>query len=255
MTPEPPAHLSRVLWDAREAAFPAGEFVGQESFVTAGQVLALARHGIEGTGARVLDLCCGVGGPGLLVARELGCGYLGVDADRDSIATARERAARAGVPAVFAVRRVPPVPRGPFDAVLLFETVLAFRDKDALLSEVARALRPRGRLVLTVEEGSPLTGREQRLMPGSDTVWPVTRSDLTDSLERCGLRVVYEDDLTRAHAEVAGALADSYAGLLGDLAGPELETVSGLVVAHRLWSEWLGSRRIRKLAVVAERVG
>ncbi|HEU5242425.1 MAG TPA: hypothetical protein VFU25_10435, partial [Ornithinibacter sp.] len=72
--------LDDVLWRAREAAFPAGEFVGQESFMTAGEIRSLAaRAGIR-PGVSVLDLCCGVGGAGLFVTRELGCRYLGVDA-------------------------------------------------------------------------------------------------------------------------------------------------------------------------------
>ncbi len=72
------ARLEEVLYEARSRAFPPGEFVGQESFVTAGEVLALARRAGIDRATRVLDLCCGRGGPGLHIVERLGCAYAGV---------------------------------------------------------------------------------------------------------------------------------------------------------------------------------
>ena len=247
--------LDQALWEARRAAFPPGEFVGQESFVTARQVGALAGHGGIGAGARVLDLCCGVAGPGLLLVGERRCRYLGVDADAEAIAGARDRAAAAGIRADFDVATVPPVPAGRFDVVLLLETLLAFRAKDPLLSGVAAALDPGGRFVFTVEEGAPLSAVERDRMPGSDTVWPVTLSALGWALEHAGLRTVWQEDWTRNHADTAGALAASYADLLVTVPhGPDRDAVASLVDSHRIWEEWLRAGRIRKFAVVAERV-
>ena len=62
---------------AREAAYPAGEYVGQESFMRAAEIRRLARHAGIGPGVSVLDLCCGIGrsgpvdrdGAGLLLSR------------------------------------------------------------------------------------------------------------------------------------------------------------------------------------------
>ncbi len=88
----------------------------------------------------MLDLCCGVAGPRRFLTRELACDYLGVDARAAALAVARERAR--DLPCRFAVGRVPPLPAGPFDVVLLLETMLAFADKDGLAREVAAALRP-----------------------------------------------------------------------------------------------------------------
>ena len=170
--------LDEALWEARRAAFPPGEFVGQESFVTAHQIRTLAGHGGIGAGTRVLDLCCGVAGPGLLLVSEHHCRYLGVDAESGSIAAARARAASTGLRADFEVVRVPPVPTGRFDVVLLLETLLAFRAKDPLLRGVASALTGGGRFVFTVEEGAILRTVELDRMPGADTVWPVTLSAL-----------------------------------------------------------------------------
>ena len=79
-----------------------------------------ARAGI-GAGVCVLDVGCGVGGPGQLLAGETGCGYLGADFSASAVAIARERAPELR----FAVTYVPPLPDGPFDVVLLLEAMLA----------------------------------------------------------------------------------------------------------------------------------
>src|SRR5204862_7430356 len=111
-----------------------GEFVEQESFMTAGEIFALALQAGIGTGVTVLDLCCGVAGPGRFLARELGCAYLGVDASASAVALARERADDR--PCRFAVAQVPPLPAGALDVVLLLETLLAFAAKDALVRAI-----------------------------------------------------------------------------------------------------------------------
>ena len=74
------APFDRALQRARVSAYAPGEFVEQESFMTAGEIRALAVQAGIGPGVTVLDLCCGIAGPGRYVTRELGCDYLGVDA-------------------------------------------------------------------------------------------------------------------------------------------------------------------------------
>jgi hypothetical protein len=249
------AAVDRATWSARAAAFPAGEFVGQESPVQASEVLALARRAGVGPGVAVLDLCCGVAGPGRLVAAELGCDYRGVDEDAGAVALAQEAAAAAGLACRFEVARVPPLPPGPVEVVLLLETLLAFRDKAALLHAVTSALPVGGRFAFTVEEGSPLTVAEAAAMPAADTVWPVPLLELLAGLRLSGLAVRWVEDRTSAHLEVFRALRQAYAAertalveQLGD------EPVADLLASHDLWCTWLRERRVRKLAVVAERV-
>ncbi len=234
------------------AAYPPGEFVEQESFMRAGEILSISRTAGVGPGVSVLDLCCGVAGPGRFVTSELGCTYLGVDLSSGAIALARARAA--GLSCRFEVRQVPPVPGGPFDVVLLLETMLAFREKGALLGDVSRALVPGGRFAFTVEEGPALTEAEQELMPNADTVWPIPLTELVCLLSRAGLHVRSIQECTRSHRLVIDALIASFhaertaiAADLGDGA------TAGLLAAHRLWSAWMKTGRIRKFAIVAEK--
>src|SRR3954449_3158883 len=175
----------RALHGARVSAYPAGDLVGQERFMTAGEIRALAERAGIGRGVAVLDLCCGVGGPGRWITRELGCDSLGVDASASAVAIARQRAGDR--PCRFAIGQIPPLPAGSFDVALLLETMLAFPDKDALLRAIGAALEPGGRFAFTVEAGPPLTAGERAALPDADTVW--LTDDVSALLRPAGLAV------------------------------------------------------------------
>jgi SAM-dependent methyltransferase len=248
------APFDRALRRARTAAYAPGEFVGQESFMTAGEIRTLAAQAGVGPGVAVLDLCCGVAGPGRFLARELGCAYVGVDASASAVAIARERAT--DLPCRFEIARIPPLPAGPFDVVLLLETMLAFEDKDALVREIFPALRPGGRFAFTLEDGVPLTAAERAAMPDADTVWLTPLYEMAASLERAGLAVTWQEDHSRAHRAVAQALRDAFAADAEDIAAHiGRQALDQLLAAHRLWIEWLDEGRVRKLALVSERTG
>jgi SAM-dependent methyltransferase len=247
------APFHRALHRARLAAYAPGEFAGQESFMTATEIRALGERAGIARGTSVLDLCCGIAGPGRLLTRELGCEYLGVDASASAIAIARE-AAR-DLPCRFAVAQVPPLPDGTFDVVLLLETLLAFADKGPLLREVAAALPLGGRFAFTVEEGTPLTEAEAARMPDADTVWLTPLDELLASLCDAGLAVRWTEDSSTAHLEVFEALHEAFsAGRVSIARQVGDRAVEELLASHDLWCRWLRSGRVRKLALVAERV-
>jgi SAM-dependent methyltransferase len=240
------------LHRAREAAYPPGEYVGQESFMRAGEIRHLARRARIGRDVPVLDLCCGTGGPGRLIAAESGCRYLGVDYSASAVHIARELAG--DLPSRFEVARVPPLPDGPFEVVLLLETMLAFSDPRALLRAVADALEPGGRFACTVEVGRPLTRAERARMPDADTVFLVGSAQLRAGLRDAGLTVTWQEECSVPHSATAAALLRSFrteAAEIGRQIGER--AVSELITAHELWTEWLGSGRVRKLALVAEK--
>ncbi len=246
------APYDRALQRARKSAYAAGEFVGQESFMRAGEIRGLAGRAGIAPGVSVLDLCCGVAGPGRFITRELGCTYLGVDSSAGAIDIARERAG--DLPCRFEVARIPPLPPGPFDVVLLLETMLAFPDKEPLLREVVQALPAGGRFAFTMEEGLPLTAAEQEEMPGADTVWLTPLDEMLASLERVGLDVRWQEECSASHRAVADSLIDAFTADAADITAQiGRRTLDGLLVSHRLWSDWLQEGRVRKFALVAER--
>ncbi|HEX5195571.1 MAG TPA: class I SAM-dependent methyltransferase [Gaiellales bacterium] len=244
--------FAEALQRARGSAYAPGEYVEQESFMRAAEILTLAeRAGVAG-GVSVLDLCCGVAGPGRFITRELGCGYLGVDYSASAIEIARTRSD--GLRCRFEVARVPPLPRGTFEVVLLLETMLAFADKRPLLEGISGALPAGGRFAFTLEEGRPLTGTERARMPDADTVWLTPLQEMSALLESAGLVVRWQEDCSQSHRAVADSLIDAYtADATAITAQIGSQALDDLIAAHRLWSEWLETGRVRKFAIVAQK--
>jgi sarcosine/dimethylglycine N-methyltransferase len=244
--------FDRALRRARLSAYAPGEFVDQENFMRAGEILSLAVRAGVAPGVTVLDLCCGVAGPGRFVTRELGCTYLGLDLSPGAIDIARERAG--DLPCRFEVSRIPPIPPGPFDVVLLLETMLAFPDKESLLRDISAALTHGGRFAFTLEEGEALTGAERERMPDADTVWLMPLPDLLACLDRAGLRVRWQGECSQSHRAMADALTSAFVSDAPAIAARiGTRALEDLLAAHRLWSDWLRDGRVRKFAFVAER--
>jgi SAM-dependent methyltransferase len=246
------APFVQALQRARASAYAPGEFVEQESFMPAAEIRALARQAGIAPGVSVLDLCCGIGGPGRFITQELGCTYLGVDFSSSALDIARERAG--DLPCRFQVSRIPPIPLGRFDVVLLLETMLAFAEKETLLEEISRVLTAGGRFAFTLEEGVPLTAGERQSMPDADTVWLTPLQEMLDCLERVGLAVRWQVDCSRSHCAVAESLTNAFvadAAAISALIGRR--ALEELLAAHRLWSDWLREGRVRKIAFVAEK--
>jgi len=244
--------FDQALERARLSAYAPGEFVGQESFMRAGEILSLAVQAGIGPGVSVLDLCCGVAGPGRFITAQLGCTYLGLDASASAVELARGRAG--DLPCQFEVAQVPPVPAGPFDVVLLLETLLAFPDKEPLLRGIASALTIGGRFACTVEEGSPLTAAENAVMPDAETVWLVPLPDLLAGLEHVGLEPAWVEECSASHQAMVDALIGAFEAersAITDVIGRR--GLDELLAAHQLWSDWLREGRVRKFAIVANR--
>ncbi|KOV67638.1 SAM-dependent methyltransferase [Streptomyces sp. MMG1121] len=146
--------------------------------------------------SHVLDLGCGVGGPGLRVVAHTGARVTGISISEEQIKTANRLAAEAGMAdrAVFqhgdAMKL--PFPDRSFDAVMALESLCHMPDRQQALGEISRVLVPGGRLVLTdVFDRAP---RGQARHPGVDKFCRdlmATMADLDDYvalLHRCGLR-------------------------------------------------------------------
>ena len=209
----------------------------------------LAHQARVGPSVPVLDLCCGWP-PGRMITAEWGCRYLGVDQSARAVATARQLAGE--LPCRFVQAHLPPLPEGRFEVVLLLETMLAFRDKEDLVREVARVLDRGGRFAFTVEEGRPLTRPEQARMPAADTVWPVELAKLAGMLGTAGLAVTWQQEYSSSHHAMATALLGVTGPFASDHPPDREQATAELITAHQLWSHWLGSGRGRKFAMVAE---
>lgn len=104
-------------------------------------------------GERVLDVASGPGTTALFLAEEFGVEVDGIDLSVDSVNRARSAAAEKGlgerVRFVEGDAERLPFPDESFDAVLCECALCTFPDKARAASELARVLRPRGRLGIT----------------------------------------------------------------------------------------------------------
>ena len=103
----------------------------------------------EVAGRRVLDAGCGDGAL-VLAAAVRGADVTGIDPDPAMLAAARSRVTKAGVRATFLEGRVErlPFPDGSFDVVASITVLCFVPDAVGAVREMARVLRPGGRLVL-----------------------------------------------------------------------------------------------------------
>ncbi len=103
--------------------------------------------------ARVLDFGSGVGGPTRHMARVTGASFVGVCNNDRLTQSARERTAKARLSQQVSFQTLGdteytnlPFEDASFDAVTFFESVCHLSDKAAFFREVARVLKPGGRL-------------------------------------------------------------------------------------------------------------
>ena len=153
------------LADAPLAADDLFDF-DQDHYGGLAAVDALARLGGIDAGARVLDLCAGLGGPARFLASRRGCAVVAVELNAGRAAGAarltrlvrlhgRVRAVRSDV------TRLPFAPAR-FDVCLSQEALLHVADKAAVLREARRVLVPGGRLVFTDWVARPALGDGER---------------------------------------------------------------------------------------------
>jgi ubiquinone/menaquinone biosynthesis C-methylase UbiE len=175
-------------------------------------------------GRRVLDAGCGDGAL-VLAAASRGADATGIDPNPAMLAAARLRAQEARVPAIFSEGRVErlPFPDAAFDVVTAV-TVLCFVPNAAgAVREMARVLRPGGRLILG-ELGRWSLWATIRRVRGwlSAGIWRDARfrtaAELRGLIEQAGLSVT----------EVRGAVYYPPVGLLARVLAPFDPWLSGL---------------------------
>ena len=154
--------------------------------------------------SRVLDVGCGIGGPARYMATAYGCRVSGIDLTKEFVEAAKDLTARCSLAdkAEFRVGNALALPFDDrsFDAATCFNVTMNIENKAKVLSEIARVLKPGGRLAYT----------EQGLGPKEDPIFPlpwartpevsflVAPDVLRRWVEAAGLRVLEWQDDTNA---------------------------------------------------------
>jgi SAM-dependent methyltransferase/sulfur carrier protein ThiS len=111
----------------------------------------LAQRAKLAPGRRVLDVGCGLGGSVRYLAAEHGCAATGVDLTPEYVDAARELAAMVKLDGAVSFRQgsalALPFDAGSFDVVWTEHAQMNIADKRTFYAEIARVLRPGGRLV------------------------------------------------------------------------------------------------------------
>ena len=243
----------------RQEAF--GEDIGQNSWLTAGELdhflqwLDLAQE------KTLLDVACGAGGPALRIAATTGCSVVGVDIHEQAITTANALAAQRGLAARAQFRSTDatgslPFPDATFDAITCIDAINHLSDRPRVLADWARLLKPGGRLLFTdpITLTGPLTNAEVATRSSAGVYLFVPHGYDQRLLTECGLRLLVCEDATANMAKVAEARRAARAKHSASLR--EIEGDSAyesqqqfLTVAARVANE----RRLSRFAYVAQK--
>jgi SAM-dependent methyltransferase len=122
-----------------------------------------------GTPQSLVDVGCGRGGPGLWVARELGCRLTGVDFSAVAVRQAGQRAPLFDIDATFRVGSFDRtgLPDAAADAVISVDAMHFPADTVAAAAELLRICVPGGRLAVTTWRASEGPARLQRDIVGA----------------------------------------------------------------------------------------
>lgn len=106
-----------------------------------------------GRGERFVDLACGMGGPGLWTAQKTGARLTGIDFSPSAIAVAEGIARERHIEAQFICADATDtgLPAGKFDALMSLDAI-QFMPPDAVCTEMARLVKPGGRIAVTTWE-------------------------------------------------------------------------------------------------------
>jgi len=155
-------------------------------------------------GSRVLDVCCGLGGPARYFAHNHGCPVTGIDLTASRVEGARRLTAMTGlagrVAYVCGNALAMPFADGTFDVVVAQEAFCHIPSKDMLIAECARVLAPGGRLAFTdilTTDTTPEIARE-RLREEMTHQELASAGGYREALDQAGLAVEAFEDLGEA---------------------------------------------------------
>lgn len=186
-----------------------GTDLGQTSWITEPE----ARHFFEllelSADDRVLEVACGFGGVARLMAKARGAEVVGIDINEHAIEAASAQAVREGVADLAEFRvadasRTLPFDEASFDALFCNDSIDHFPQRDRVVGEWFRILRPGGRVLFTdpILVTGVLTNEEIAIRSSVGFYLFVPPGENERLLEDAGFDVVQVEDATESVARV-----------------------------------------------------
>lgn len=243
----------RVLEEVRAEAF--GKDIGQNSWITAEEMITLIQPLHLNRNSVVLEVACGSGGPAMFVAESTGCKIHGVDSNENAIETARNQSSQIQFKVADANQALP-FDSDTFDAIYCMDAVNHLTNRLQILSEWYRLLKKGGRFLYTdpIVVTGALTNDEMMKRSSIGFFLFVPENANEKWIEEAGFRLIQREDVTSAASNIAKRWHDARAKRQNDLELVEgKERFEGLQtfldVVHRLYSE----KRLSRFAYIGEK--
>ena len=245
---------SKLYAEMRAEAF--GEDIGQQSWLSAEEQDRLIAWLDLRPEHLLLDVACGSGGPTLRIAERTGCRVHGIDLEAAAIKTAQAWAGkrsptdRATFTVADATRPLDFAPQS-FDAIICIDAISHFPDRQAVLTEWSRLLKPGGSVVYTdpLVMTGPLSSREIAIRSSHGLVLFMPTSSNESAIAAAGLSLVRAEDRTENLARFAArrlAAREAHREALEKIEGKdevdnqrELYIVAAATAAERRLSRFL----------------
>ena len=210
----------------------------------------LARRAAPREHSRVLDVGSGLGGPAIWLAANIGCSVTGLDLVASNVDTAKALAAARGVGHLACFQQGDatdlPFEADSFSMVWGQDAWCHAPDRDAVIAECARVLRPGGEIAFAdwVLIGEDDDFYRQCVLPAMSCLSYETVEGYTDLLERHGFVDIETED---RYADYASHFENAMQTLEQSEAWIT-ETIWVTSVRHRRRKEWLCEHRFRQQA-------
>jgi SAM-dependent methyltransferase len=244
----------RVLSEVRAEAF--GKDIGQNSWITAEEMLTLIQPLHLSRDSVVLEVACGSGGPAMFVAESTGSRIYGVDSNENAIKTARNQSSKIQFEVADANLALP-FDEAKFDAIYCMDAVNHFSNRLQNLRDWHRLLKTGGRFLYTdpIVVTGPLTNEEMMKRSSIGFFLFVPENANQQWIEQAGFGLIQKEDVTSAASIVAKRWYDARAKRQTDLESVEgRERFEGLQsfldVVHRLYHE----KRLSRFAYIGEKI-
>jgi SAM-dependent methyltransferase len=250
---------TKIYAEIRRDAF--GEDIGQNSWLTSTEYDRFLSWLSLTPESRVLDVCCGAGGPTLRLAKRYGCNVAGIDSEAKAIVAAKIMAKSLGLSGrtrfeVSDASRSLPFENDSFDLLVCIDAINHLPARNRVFNEWARVVKPGGMVLFTdpVTVTGPLSNDEISVRSSIGYFLFVPLGEDERLLHSAGFKLIKSEDVTENMALLARrrhAAREARGEALREIEGKA--TYEGSQEFFRVAELLARERRLSRLVYLAEK--